>query len=72
MIISFKKQNFNISDTRCVNLDESNESQKAFKWMRQKCSILEKNLTSVTCACYGTGTFSLTNDLYDPNVTFLK
>jgi hypothetical protein len=54
------------------NLDELNDSQKAFKWMRQKCSILEKNLTSVTCACYGTGTFSLTNDLYDPNVCFLN
>ncbi|RNA30401.1 adhesion G -coupled receptor L2-like [Brachionus plicatilis] len=63
-------QNFNISDTRCVYLKTMKEK---FKWSRNECKLKFSDTKEATCECSCVGTFSITNDLYDPMVmNFLK
>ncbi len=62
-------KNFNISDTRCVHLKDSEEKMKNFEWSRNTCQLRNKNPSSAVCECLGTGSFSITNDLYDPSWT---
>lgn len=46
------------------------DSEKLYEWSRESCILSFKNPTSAVCKCFGTGSFSITNDLYDPSVSF--
>lgn len=69
-LFSFFLKNFNISDTRCVHLKNNfNDKTKIFEWNRDSCVLTTHNPTSAICECYASGSFSITNDLYDPSVS---
>ncbi len=43
-------------------------SNKKFQWTRKSCVLINSNTIGAVCECSGTGSFSITNDLYDPKV----
>lgn len=45
--------------------------KSCFKWSRESCKIGQKSSVTTICECTTLGTFSITNDLYDPNVSVL-
>lgn len=44
------------------------KSVKNFRWSRKECQLKKRTPLSATCECFTLGTFSITSDLYDPNV----
>lgn len=46
-----------------------NDKTKIFEWNRDSCALTTHNPTSAICECYASGSFSITNDLYDPSVS---
>ena len=54
-------------------MEEANQSlntpsKTKFKWARNYCRVKQNNSVSASCECFSLGTYSITNDLYDPLV----